>query len=74
MDWQPIETAAKNGTPVLLFDPEYRTHVGSYLPVLIEVEPGDGRVFHQGRWICWSDRLNDNFSPTHWMPLPEPPQ
>ena len=66
--WQPIDTAPKNGSPILVF----------WNYVL------DGKS-----WTCyaitrwdeqaheWTDveDSDDYFSePTHWMPLPEPPQ
>ena len=57
--WQPIETAPKDGTDVLLYR-EYSTDVGSY-------------SYQEGRntvWACGSFMLH---GPTHWMPLPTPP-
>jgi hypothetical protein len=69
MEWQPIETAPKDGTPLLLF-------------IDGESELADrmttGR-WNSGRWeLCqvggyaedsevWTD-------PTAWMPLPPPPE
>jgi len=77
-EWQPIETAPKDGTWVLLFVPA-------------EIPDEDrGRHICAGQW---SDQLNGRTAPprwmfawfdggyygyagppTHWMPLPEPPQ
>lgn len=63
--WQPIESAPKNGTLVLLGDfkdPE-------------EHEQGVAR-WHEG---MWTDGFQPHWywtgsnTPTHWMPLPEPP-
>jgi hypothetical protein len=62
--WQPIETAPKDGTTVLLFDPANE-----------EIERGvDVGFFHGGvfEWLWSRDACNGN--PTHWMPLPAPPQ
>ena len=56
-DWQPIDTAPKDGTEVLLW--WFRRHVvGSYVA---------------GGWTDESLGQYD-VSPTHWMPLPEPPE
>lgn len=59
-EWQPIESAPKDGTAVLLYDPT--------------TESG-GFVF-EGAWENgwydygdWFDR-----TPTHWIPLPSPPR
>jgi hypothetical protein len=67
-DWQPIETAPKDGRPVLLgqFDPS-RSH---YKRVEVDhwSSPGENRG-----WIGWG-HFNPQFWPaTHWMPIPEPP-
>jgi hypothetical protein len=69
MAWQPIETAPKNGTTVLVLfhnwnDPSKGRGVGS-------------AVFHKGAWRgCFhSADIDDGkfWPPTHWMPLPAPP-
>ena len=59
--WRPIETAPMDGTEVLVFTPM------------------DGVVSSAYRYGCWQklitvmDGGNTN-EPTHWMPLPEPPE
>ena len=64
MEWQTIETAPKDGTNILLY--------------VFSHEPDYGVGYWNGDY--WSmtvhaDRLYDEFgSPTHWMPLPEPPK
>lgn len=77
MEWQRIETAPKDGTQVLL----YCRHDG-----WDEIEIGSFRNDdndRDGDDPCWLDNSYDDFScgyascplePTHWMPLPEPPQ
>jgi hypothetical protein len=59
--WQPIETAPKDGTPVLCFEPH---SMGGYCFVAAPNEDGD-----------WCDNLAtlNTYKPTHWMPLPAPP-
>lgn len=59
--WQPIESAPKNGTEVLLW--HGRTAVGSYVVDSIMPE-------WRNRWVCLGGYIAD---PTHWMPLPESP-
>ena len=57
-EWKPIETAPKNGTPVLLW----------FVDGGADVCWRDGDRWTDGEYR-WAD---DAFS--HWMPLPEPPQ
>lgn len=59
-DWQPIETAPCDGTPVLLFHPAWNTlAVG----------------MHHGDCAVWQHPDGDLLStPTHWTPLPQPPR
>ena len=58
-DWQPIETAPKDGMIVLLdADVPWRIRIGYY---------NNGK-FHS---IPQGSMANDQ--PTHWMPLPSPP-
>lgn len=59
-DWQPIETAPKDGTRVLVADENVWMAVARNWPC-------------NGYWIedaASGMRLNP---PTHWMPLPSPP-
>lgn len=65
--WQPIETAPKDGTLVLLYWPTSKRNryvLGSF------------RKRHErslyARWIA--SYPNHWPKPTHWMPLPEPPK
>lgn len=61
MTWQPIETAPKDGKPVLLWKEPTKEH---YVAAFIR---GD----HPG-W-CTPDGF-EIFRATHWMPLPHPPE
>jgi hypothetical protein len=66
MDWQPIETAPTDGTWMLLYWPMTRTSVvvsGQYY------RANDGDEF----WYSLP-RVDSDKEPTHWMPLPAPPQ
>jgi|688.fasta_scaffold26788_7 hypothetical protein len=66
--WQPIETAPKDGLAVLLWP----------------YQPGDvfaGRAMEEvvlgyrtmdEEW--YNPEQRETFEPTHWMPLPEPPE
>ena len=60
-DWQPIETAPRDGTSVLL----------------IRAKAMDGgRLGHRigiGSWKQGQWKGDCTRAPTHWMPLPEPP-
>ena len=57
-EWQPIETAPKDGTRVILF-----------------VKCGDQCVAGWNDDFDMWQLVGDQFTrtPTHWMPLPEPP-
>lgn len=60
--WQPVETAPKDGTLVLLWWPYWRQRaVIGYYATLAD------------RWQS-SEVLYDAEPPTHWMPLPLPPE
>lgn len=82
MDWQPIETAPKDGTTVLLYGLIYQEHksmaVGKWIDEsydeLVEVERKGNRVISE--WVK-QDRGHWDaagmYDPTHWMPPPAPP-
>ncbi len=64
MQWQPIETAPKDGEEIWAFNGEQAR--------MFWLE-GDGYAL----W-CWADPLLSECDPspeppTHWMPLPPPP-
>lgn len=69
LQWRPIETAPRNGTPILAYEPHREPcveHAAS--DETVAVVHWSGRV--------WADPLYDMTgldNPTHWMPLPEPP-
>jgi hypothetical protein len=83
-DWLPIHTAPKDGTPVLVYFAKYRWRDMDGATVLLDkvrdhVErcaPGwyDNGWFESGTahdmFESWRD---ESQFPTHWMPLPEPP-
>ena len=65
MQWQPIETAPEDGTRVLLFEAGRKVCIGEYVPA---------HSRHRG-WCLegWRNFYGHFFNPTHWMPLPLPP-
>lgn len=79
MDWQPIETAPKDGTAILIWQPSHERHDdkhrgGNY----------DDNRYAIGYWRTdqdpsrgcewmWGNRNAAFVTPTHWMPLPAPP-
>lgn len=66
--WQPIETAPKDGTNILLFNDK-----GNMATALWQ---GTGPM--EGWWLRGGNKpdyfFNGHRSPTHWMPLPAAPQ
>lgn len=69
MDWQPIETAPKDGTLILTFYPELHGQERYSL-----------RYWSRGDWgnikEAWSDQwrqIKPSNDPTFWAPLPSPP-
>jgi hypothetical protein len=68
MDWQPIETAPRDGTWILVYegdwiDPRFVGH---------EVAHWSKSSFGNPAWRDSSDNVFDGA--THWMPLPAAPQ
>lgn len=67
-DWQPIETAPRDGTAVLCWPFNY----SSLFEGKAEPEIVIG-FFSEDDWWCEST-VAKTFDPTHWCPLPTPPQ
>jgi len=61
--WQPIETAPKDGTKVLAY-----TNDGYKYPLVCQCVWGDGAW-----WPDVWESPDEPLSPTHWMPLLTPP-
>ena len=84
MKWQPIETAPKDGTEILLYNEDGNIESGNW----VEAEPdGTDCMGSDAGWMSFSGFTfpgrsfgnPDYFTkqqapPTHWMPLPEPPE
>lgn len=60
-NWQPIETAPKDGTEVLIW---------------VELHGFMRRAVshYAGQYADWVIPGIAGLNPTHWMPLPEPPK
>ncbi len=59
--WQPIDTAPKDGTEVLVYIRRKVIRLGWYFAP-------------SSRTFGWRDENSRKISPTHWMPLPSPPE
>lgn len=69
-DWQPINTAPKDGTRILVccFDMNnWEFDVSSWTTE--EYEDDEGNIDEYTGWLP----MVGVSGPTHWMPLPEPP-
>ena len=60
--WQPIETAPTDGTPILAYEP-------GEVPCVVQALRYQGHLIWQA---CCYDMAGLN-KPTHWRPLPPPP-
>ena len=69
-DWKPIDDAAKNGTPVLLWARLKSDISGNCYQIVglwqASVERWKASPEHLSRW--------EDLIPSYWMPLPEPPR
>lgn len=70
MEWQPIETAPKDGTPIILGYAGSHSAEGFWM--------NDPEKNHWGE-IGWFDSDSDVLckhphKPDYWIPLPEPPK
>lgn len=70
MEWQPIETAPTDGTRIfacrLGFEPQVVRWNAKWCSLDFEDFDTDDQWHH---WYA-----NTEYQPTHWMPLPPPPQ
>lgn len=67
MTWQPIESAPRDGTDILVYRPRAHEHGDAAITVAKTTDrprPSPHGIQH------YTDRAHH---PTHWMPLPAPP-
>jgi hypothetical protein len=60
-EWQPIDTAPKDGTDIIVFRPKFD---GDYIPIV-------GVDWWSIRLKCWGKSRADT-QPTLWQPMPKP--
>ena len=65
-EWRGMESAPKDGTFVLVIDSEYGDHGGAFVARYTEA--------FSGSWLINTSHVPHVVYPTHWMPLPTPPQ
>jgi hypothetical protein len=76
MEWQPIETAPRDGTWVLLYFDGWDTPSSEGQPTIYVGQwPPEDHWRHDGTWyVDWGDLTQYHIGPpTHWMPLPALP-
>lgn len=67
-EWQPIETAPKDGSRILGWAKSKNGSDDLRLVIFWDQTSPEG-----ARWIVAFNAFW-HFEPTHWMPLPEPPE
>ena len=69
-EWQPIKTAPKDGTSLLLYcGDEWGGIIIGHYGGLITTDKNDKEVFRK----CWQSGF-EKYRVTHWLPLPTPPK
>ena len=75
MEWQPIETAPKDGTEVLLFDTAFKKVVIGWYGVDYNNSNNNEKEWLYGEGDDYScGYYYTPCDPTHWMPLPDAPK
>jgi hypothetical protein len=74
-EWRPIESAPKDGTAILIYGPELLREIDGHCAVARWQATGSNSI----AWWTISEGKCGPFdlrgpSPTHWMPLPAPPE
>lgn len=64
MEWQPIETAPRDGTRVLVYQKDWCEDGGSVFEARVNRYGGWGDPVYR-EWTC---------EPTYWRPIPAPPR
>ena len=71
MEWQPIETAPTDETPILVWGGTYETDLSEpYKNDEIRLVSRSGAIWYETGGCYYASWVSN---PTHWMPLPPPP-
>ena len=69
-NWQSLETAPKDGTPVLVAVDYDNGKSEFVMTAHYSVDESD---FPEGCWIAYDYQVIEEGTPTFWMPIPTPP-
>lgn len=78
--WQPISTAPKDGTAILIYEPADESRFNEASIYVCRWESHEGMTWKRehgpgaGAWTETEGEQFLEFDPTHWMPLPEAPK
>lgn len=67
MDWMLIDSAPRDGTQILTFKK------GRKMICISAYQDGTKYMRKNPGWSGWSTSYTKSTEPTHWMPIPEPP-
>lgn len=67
-EWQPIETAPKDGVDIIIFGGEFESAGSNKIPMIVKWNG----TYWTSTHYCYNEAIALN--PTHWMPLPKPPE
>ena len=79
MNWQPIETAPKDGTEIIAMYKHIETQIVHNAFYMTSNDFEEKESEYIGWWSYDKSEvsrvmLNDWMTPTHWMPLPDAPE
>jgi hypothetical protein len=72
--WRPIETAPKDGTNYLIYVREFKQPVRMSSYEITERFVNGKSDYRTEGWTDCRSLMGNQYLPTHWMPLPEPPK
>lgn len=76
LNWQPIDTAPKDGTHILVCQWPLHGDPKDGLQMFVQNAAFWPENGEDGEWVVYNDQTYELpvfFSPTHWLPLPAPP-
>lgn len=76
-EWLPIDEAPPVDVPVWLYSDEHGVFIGALTDNDHGLPYGNcygTEYFRDGAWKASDCYIDDDYQPTHWMPLPCPPR